>query len=203
MTAQPSDQQWNRNMHYHSLLVALAPATRALDVGCGGGLLSRELAPRCTSVIGIDLHEPSIAEARAMTLASNVEYIVGDVLTHDFEAESFDLVVSVAALHHLDAEAGLRRFAELLRPGGRLGVVGIGRSVYPRDLARDVLAGIATQVHLRAHGKTPWNHSAPIVWPPPLTDRQMRKVVTTTLPGAEFRRRLHGRHSIIWTKPPT
>ncbi len=193
--------RWNRNIHYHDLLVALGPADRALDVGCGGGLLTRQLASTCGSVVGIDPHGPSIVGARSETTQESVSYVVGDILDHPFAPGSFDLIVSVAALHHMDAETGLNRMAELLAPGGRLGIVGVGRSSYPRDLPRDVLAGVATQAYKRAHRVNPWDHTAPIVWPPPLTDHQMKALATKVLPGSSFKRRLHGRHTIIWAKP--
>ena len=91
--------------------------------------------------------------------------------------------------------------AHLLTPGGRLGIVGIGRSSYPRDLLRDALAGVATQIYKRAQGVEVWDHGAPMVWPPPLTDHQMRKLTENVLPGSEFKRRIHGRHTITWDKP--
>lgn len=194
-------KKWNRNIHYHRALTDLAFGTRALDVGCGGGMLTRQLSLRCTSVVGIDPHEPSITAARTESLEKNVSFVVGDVMSYPLELGSFGLVVSVAALHHMDAEAGLRRMADLLSPDGKLGVVGIGRSSYPRDLPRDALAGIATQVYQRVNNVTAWDHSAPMVWPPPLTDHQMKELSQRVLPGSTFRRRLHGRHTITWIKP--
>ncbi len=193
--------RWNRNIQYHSVVTALAPARRALDVGCGGGMLARQLAPLCAEVVGIDIHEPSISEARTSTHATNVEFILGDVLTFAFSKESFELVVSVATIHHIDAAAGLQRFGELLEPGGRLGIIGINRSVFPRDLGRDALAAAATNVHRRARREQRWEHSAPTVWPPPLDDREMKRLASDVLPGSKFRRRLHGRYSLTWTKP--
>lgn len=71
--------RWNRNIHYHTLLLELGPARRALDVGCGGGMLTRQLSALSAEAIGIDPHEPSIDEARSMTAAPNVEYVLGDV----------------------------------------------------------------------------------------------------------------------------
>ena len=197
----PDEERWNRNIQYHPLLLRLGSADRVLDVGCGSGLLCRQLIPYATEVIGIDVDRSSIDEAQRETSDPAVEYIVGDVLSYPFERASFDLVVSVAVLHHMDAATGLRRFADLVKPGGTVGVVGIGRSVYPRDLGRDGIAAIATFAHRKTRRCTFWHHNSPMVWPPPLTDHEMRRLVEEVLPGARFRRHLHGRHSIVWTKP--
>lgn len=197
----PDHKRWNRNIHYHSLLLRLGPAERVLDVGCGSGLLCSQMIPYATTVIGIDLDEPSIDEARRETSDPGIEYLVGDVLTHPFELKSFDLVVGVAVLHHMDAAIGLRRFADLVKPGGTVGIVGIGRSVYPRDLPRDLLASFATFVHRKTRRSIFWQQNSPMVWPPPLTDQALKRLVAEVLPGAKFRRHLHGRHSIVWTKP--
>lgn len=196
----PDDERWNRNIHYHPLLLALRPATRVLDVGTGGGLLARQFAPAAGEVVGIDPDAASIELARSETPYDNVSYVQGDVLTHEFEPESFDAVVSVATLHHFDAAQGLRRFAELTEPGGHVGVIGIGA---PGLLAlpRNALAFAATRCHEKVRGKPAWEHSAPMVWPPPLSERAMRELSADVLPGSRFRRRLHGRYSIIWRKP--
>ena len=197
----PDDERWNRNVHYHSLLLGLGPPGRVLDVGCGGGLLARQFALSADEVVGIDPDMASIEQARRETTSNNVSYVEGDVLTHPFERASFDLIVSVAAILHFDAEVGLRRFDELLRPGGTIGIIGIGRDRIPQDLARRGLAQIATTAYRLIQRKNLWSHSAPIVWPPPHTEPEMRAISTNTLPGSTFRRHIHGRYSITWTKP--
>ena len=197
----PESERWNRNIHYHTFLLNLGPADRVLDIGCGGGTLTRQLAKTSQEVVGIDLDSPSIIEAQTDTDSSNVSYVLGDFFSHPFEPESFDLVVSVAALHHFDASAGLTRMAELTKPGGTVGLVGIGRSEYPRDLARDALSASATFLHRHIRRKKLWDHNAPIVWPPPLTDAGVRELAAEVLPESVFRRRIHGRHTLVWTKP--
>ena len=127
-----------------------ASASVALDVGCGEGWLVRELSRVVDHVIGVDPDEESVAKARSYGPRGGVEYVVGDFLTYPFERASFDLITSVAALHHMDEEAALSRMAELLRPSGTLAVVGLGRSGLPADLAWE-LAGAVTTRALAIH----------------------------------------------------
>lgn len=65
---------------------------------------------------------------RRMFHNSNIDFILGDFMSHPFEPASFDAVVSIAALHHMPEGDALDRMAGLLRPGGTLCVVGLARS---------------------------------------------------------------------------
>ncbi|MET8333498.1 class I SAM-dependent methyltransferase [Streptosporangium canum] len=199
MTAEP--ERWNHNIHYHPMILRTVPdgCGRALDVGCGEGILSRELRRTARHVSAIDLDGPSIELARRHDGASDIDYLLGDFLTHPFEPASFDAVVSVATLHHMDAAVALDRMRGLLRPGGRLVVVGLARSRLPADLPYEVAAVIGSLLYRRT--RTYWEHSAPTVWPPPESYAGMRRVAEEVLPGVRYRRHLLWRYSLIWTRP--
>ena len=192
--------RWNHNIQYHPVVLAAVPdgCRRALDVGCGEGRLTRELRHSVRHVIGLDPDAASIELARA-NAAPDLEYLVGDLLTYPFEPESFDLVTSVASLHHMDATAGLTRMAALLRPGGVLAVIGLARSRLPADLPRELAAVVGHRVH--ALTKPVWEHPSPKVWPPPETYTGMRRLAENLLPGVRFRRHVLWRYSLAWTKP--
>ncbi|GAA0391614.1 class I SAM-dependent methyltransferase [Microbispora corallina] len=194
-----SGTRWNHNIHYHSRILGAVPAgaRRALDVGCGEGMLARELRRAVPYVAGIDLDAPSIDQARKHP--DDVDYVLGDFLTHPFGPGSFDVIASVAALHHMDAAAGLARMRDLLRPGGVLAVVGLARSTMPADLPRDLAGVVVGTLHRVVKGH--WEHPSPIVWPPPVTYPQMRALAAELLPGSRFRRHLLLRYSLIWRKP--
>jgi len=192
--------RWNHNLHYHPLLLeAVPPGGWVLDVGCGEGMLTRELAVNARSVLGVDLDASSIDLARATASETNVEYLCADVLRHPFELASFDAVVSVATLHHLGTEAGLLRLRELVRPGGVLAIVGLASSELPRDLPHEIAAAIATRVYRLSRGF--WEHSAPKVWNAPDSYREVRRIAERCLPGVTYRRHLLWRFSLVWRNP--
>jgi SAM-dependent methyltransferase len=167
-------------------------------VGCGGGLLARELRRVIPGVLAIDCDGPVIDRARELDAGAGVEYVRGDFLTYGFQPESFDLIASVAALHHMNAAAALSRMRQLLRPGGRLAVVGLARS-RPRDWPTDI-AGVAAHRVLLLR-KAYQEVNAPTIWPPPQTYAQVQRTAAETLPGVRYRRHLPWRYSLIWTKP--
>jgi SAM-dependent methyltransferase len=201
-----SDQQrWNHNIHYHRLILSAVPgdARRALDVGCGEGMLVRRLHDVVPEVVGIDLDAASIETALA-TDCEGITYAAADFMTYPFEpAASFDVVTSVATLHHLDAVAGLTRMKDLLAPGGVLAVVGLARSAIT-GLPYELAGALAHRGHVsRLHrkGQARWEHPSPTVWPPPHTYADVRRLSAELLPGRRYRRHALWRYSLIWTKP--
>ena len=203
-------EPWSHNLHYHRVILDAVPpgCERALDVGCGTGALTRRLKPLVPRVTGIDRDERSIQLARAHRGAAGIWYLHADFLTATFEPASLDLVTSIASLHHMDARAALRRMSDLLRPGGVLAVVGLARAGSPGDLAPEIPAVIGTQLHRavsairrRRTGARPATvHQPPVIWPPPQTYRDMRRLATDVLPGVRYRRHLYWRYSLVWTK---
>jgi ubiquinone/menaquinone biosynthesis C-methylase UbiE len=108
--------------------LALAGRSRldALDVGCGTGFLSFELARRGHGVVGIDFAPAMLAEARrkAAEEGAAVRFEQGDAEQLPFVASSFDLVISRHVLWTLPhPEAAADEWIRVLRPGGRLVVI--------------------------------------------------------------------------------
>ena len=94
---------------------------RALDVGCGGGLLAEEFAAMGFAVTGIDPSLPSVAAARVHAAARGlrIEYgaAVGERLP--FRDGSFELVYCCDVLEHVaDWEAVVAESARVLKRGG-------------------------------------------------------------------------------------
>jgi SAM-dependent methyltransferase len=200
-------EPWNHNLHYHRVILAAIPAgcRRALDVGCGTGALTRSLRDVIPQVTGIDRDEQSIARARTHPQARDIGYRHEDFLTAAFEAGSFGLVASIAALHHMDTGAALARMVKLLEPGGVLVVVGLARGPSPAGLVLTIPAVAGSLVHRattsRQRHRSVLAYQPPIVWPPPLTYRQTRRLAGQLLPGVQYRRHLYRRYSLIWVRP--
>lgn len=188
--------RWNHNTHYYPLALAATPCARALDVGCGDGLLLRLLATRCDEVVGVD---PWADFARGATRdLPNVQVIGADFLDAALPESSFDLVSSNTAIHHMDFAAALAKMARLVRPGGRLVVVSIADYGSRLDWA---VSGVGIPGHwLRSHLGGFYDHPAPIAGSA-LTYRQIRREARRIVPGCRYRRRLYWRYSITWTRP--
>lgn len=105
---------------------------RVLDVGCGFGQNLLPFISQGCLAAGIELTESMIAEAeKAMALRGvDVDFRVGSNRAIPFKDASFDLVLSVNAIHYETNErdylAAIAEFARVLRPGGRLYVSTVG-----------------------------------------------------------------------------
>jgi 2-polyprenyl-6-hydroxyphenyl methylase/3-demethylubiquinone-9 3-methyltransferase len=106
---------------------------RALDVGCGGGILAEAMAKKGANVTGIDLSEKALKVADLHSLESGVsvsyEYISAEDLAAR-EAEQFDVVTCMEMLEHVpDPAAVVRACASLAKPGGHVFFSTINRNL--------------------------------------------------------------------------
>lgn len=107
-----------------ALAEPLDPGAACLDVGCGAGRVARDLAPRCSSVVGVDASGAMLERARERTSRlglGNASFVEAKASALPFPDASFDLVVLANILFYLaDSRAALREAARVLRPSGRL-----------------------------------------------------------------------------------
>jgi 2-polyprenyl-3-methyl-5-hydroxy-6-metoxy-1,4-benzoquinol methylase len=107
------------------LLRGWLPATQStiLDVGCGTGSISLILAESGHTVTGIDISSAMIAQARskADSQGLTITFQVMDAAAPQFTSRSFDVITCRHMLWTLPEPAQvLQRWANLLKPGGRL-----------------------------------------------------------------------------------
>ncbi len=110
------------------LLDRLERGMDLLDVGCGPGTITIDLATRVApgAVLGIDRADEVIAQANALLAergTPNVRFATGDVYALELDDGSFDVVHAHQVLQHLqEPVAALRELRRVLRPGGTLAV---------------------------------------------------------------------------------
>jgi ubiquinone/menaquinone biosynthesis C-methylase UbiE len=205
---------WDHNAFYHRLLLDQLPPNchRVLDVGCGAGLFAARLAPYVEQVDAIDCSAAMIGLAR-QRVPDNVNCILGDVGTHPLPDAGYDAIVSICALHHMDLETALQRFATLLRPEGVLAAIALPRNDLRHELFSELAAALGHRVlgavfaTARAAGRSEWfakdsSHEVmPVVLDPPLTVREVADRAGAVLPGTRVRRLVFWRYLLRWEKP--
>lgn len=192
---------WNHNVHYQPVILAAVPpgCSRALDVGCGDGMLACRLAGHCAEVTGIDRDPRMIALARSRAAGqARVSLLQADFMTYPLAPGSFDFVCANTSLHHMDFAAALTVMARVLRPGGRLAVVGLAADKSVTDRLAGA-PGVPVALFYRAvycKGES----GAPIM-DPEMSWRETRAAAAAALPGVRYRRHLLWRYSLLWRKP--
>lgn len=192
--------QYNHNEHYADLLLCQAPAAcrSALDVGCGDGRFARRLADRSSAVVtGIDQDHAMIEQAQTLAGDRAIRFIEADFLRYAFD-EQFDFIAASASLHHMPFEQALVKMAALLQPGGVLAVLGLFREASLTDRAVALVAAPVNACYALRRG---WISSGAPIKPPDMSLSELRRAVSSLLPGARLRRLLLWRYLLTWQKP--
>lgn len=104
--------------------IGAGPGDEVLDVACGPGRITLDLAPHVRSVTGLDLTPGMLAQARVALDASgnaNVTFLEGDAAAMPFADGTFSIVISSAAFHHFETPSRvLAEMVRVCRPGGRV-----------------------------------------------------------------------------------
>jgi len=104
----------HRIMNYHQFFVDnIKEGDTILDIGCGNGALTFDLAKKAKKVVGIDISKNNIKIARNKYDSANIEYKVGDA-TKDLDNKKFDAVVLSNVLEHIkDRQDFLNKIKDL------------------------------------------------------------------------------------------
>lgn len=117
-----------------------------LEVGCGRGYTCLGLAPYIKEIIGVDVSEPVLAEARELLERNHItnakiQKIGSATLTENLTEGFFDKVISIDVYEHIhpdDSADHLRDVYKLLKPGGAYIVVTPNRLTGPHDMTKNV-----------------------------------------------------------------
>lgn len=153
------------------------------------------------AVTGIEPDGPTAELARRTTADLANVRIVSQPFDESHK-DRYDLITFVAVLHHLPLQATLEKARELLRPGGRLVVVGLSRGS-PADLPWSIASLVLNPivgvvVHPRRATTTPTQMTAPTA----MAAESFEEIALTAeriLPGVRLRRALFWRYALTWT----
>jgi ubiquinone/menaquinone biosynthesis C-methylase UbiE len=98
----------------------LKPGMKILELGCGTGYFTRELAPSEADIIAIDVSPELLEIAKANYSAPNVRYEIQNAYALTYSDATFDSVVGSSILHHLEIGEALREIYRVLKPGGTI-----------------------------------------------------------------------------------
>ncbi len=139
-------------------LLAPKPGERILDLGCGDGRLTEQIAAAGASVVAVDAAPDMVAAARARGLDARV--LPGQGLAFDGE---FDAVFSNAALHWMrPAKAVLGGVHRALRPGGRFVAEMGGHNNIAAIMV--ALSAVLGRRGLDAQRLSPWRFPSAAAW---------------------------------------
>jgi ubiquinone/menaquinone biosynthesis C-methylase UbiE len=131
----------------------LGPGMAILDLGCGTGWATLEIAARLEGsgwVVGVDLSPAMIERAQAKLAAflhENVEFVLGSAGALSYE-NSFDAVISTNAYHHFaDKPAVFAQVYDALKPDGTFLVADFSRDFFLMRLV-DLLGRVGERAHV-------------------------------------------------------
>ena len=206
-----SDHEWNHNNHYESFLLKHVPPSSkldALEIGCGTGSFTRQLAQRFRRVLAIDLSPRMIELAKEQSRQhANIDFQVADVMLRDFSSKQFGCIASIATLHHVPFEPILYKMKEALKPGGTLLILDLFKAESLTDFSTSLLAvPVNIVLKLIKNGHISESSEARAAWAEHgrtdtyLTLSQVRQSCAALLPNAQVKRHLLWRYSIVCKK---
>lgn len=141
-------------------LLRVREGERALEIGCGSGVVLRDVAAligRRGEVVGVDPSRRAIAAARRLCRERpedrHIALRVADGMDLPFRAGRFDVALAVTVVLHVADPAGLvREMTRVVRPGGRIGLQDqdfgtLALSHPDRDLTDRILRGVIGRIY--------------------------------------------------------
>lgn len=99
------------------------PGARALEIGCGPGTWTREVAPLVDRLTAVDISDEMIQQARGYVGADNVTFVHSDAAQFPLD-ERYDAVFSVRVVEYFeDWKPVIARYLDAVAPGGRVVII--------------------------------------------------------------------------------
>ncbi len=98
---------------------SLSSGRRVLEVGCGTGFFSEIFSKTGTQLDALDI-SPELLQKAQERCGGRVHFELGDVEALKFADETFDAVIGIRVLHHLDMDPSFKEIARVLKKGGAI-----------------------------------------------------------------------------------
>ncbi len=190
---------WNHNSAYYPWVKKkTAGCGTILDVGCGDGSLVFFLNDRVKKIIGID--PDSYCIEKALTAKSGENLGFSCCSFEDYTPDmTFDAIVFVASIHHVDMTEALKKAKSLLSSSGKILIVGIAKPTTLMDWVLEVFRVIPSKVvSVLHHMRTPEELKITTSYKFPEM-KVIRSIVKKELPGASIHYGLHYRYLVEWS----
>jgi len=110
--------RWQRRVQM--LTSHLEKNMQVLEIGCGTGYFTKELAKKEAKITAIDISPELIAEAQKSIRAENVHFAIDNAYQLLFQDNIFDSVVGSSVLHHLEINRALGELYRVLKIDGTI-----------------------------------------------------------------------------------
>jgi SAM-dependent methyltransferase len=110
--------RWKRRVNMLTSHIELN--MNVLEIGCGSGYFTQELAKTGAHITAIDISPDLIQLAKKNITSKNVDFILENAYALSFESNRFDSIVGSSVLHHLDVGKALSEFYRVLKKGGSI-----------------------------------------------------------------------------------
>ena len=110
--------RWQRRVKM--LTSHISSSDNVLEIGCGTGYFTKEIAKTGANVTAIDISPELLQIAKEEIPDTNVSFVIENAYDLSFEANCFDSIVGSSVLHHLEIEKAISEMFRVLKSGGSL-----------------------------------------------------------------------------------
>jgi len=98
----------------------LAFGKKVLELGCGTGIFTEKLSKTGATITALDISPDLLNLAKKRIIAENISFVLGDLENLEFADNSFDAIVGVSILHHVNLNTALKEIKRVLKNGGKV-----------------------------------------------------------------------------------
>lgn len=102
-------------------LLEIKPKNKILEIGCGPGYYTKEIASKTSNLVATDLSQNSLNKVKTYNPYKIIDYVCCPAEKLPFADNSFDKILMTEVIEHLlDWDKGLREAQRVLKPGGKM-----------------------------------------------------------------------------------